>query len=76
MKEDAVDFIKKCDRCQRHASMQRQLAAPLSQLSAPWPFTQWGMDILGPFPSAPRQHKFLIFAIDYFTKWVEVEPLA
>jgi len=34
------------------------------------------MDLLGPFPAAVGQKKFLIVAIDYFTKWVEAEPLA
>ncbi|KAL0433764.1 UNVERIFIED_CONTAM: hypothetical protein Slati_2710700 [Sesamum latifolium] len=34
------------------------------------------MDILGPFPLAAGQRKFLLVAIDYFTKWVEAEPLA
>ena len=31
---------------------------------------------MGPFPIGRRQLKFLIVAIDYFTKWVEAEPLA
>ncbi|XP_073288977.1 uncharacterized protein [Primulina huaijiensis] len=30
----------------------------------------------GTFPLATRQRKFLIVAVDYFTKWVEAEPLA
>nr|KYP48293.1 Pol polyprotein [Cajanus cajan] len=34
------------------------------------------MDILGPFPIAKGQCKFLLVAVDYFTKWVEAEPLA
>ena len=34
------------------------------------------MDILGPFPMVSGQRKFLLVAIDYFTKWVEAEPLA
>ncbi|KAL0291452.1 UNVERIFIED_CONTAM: hypothetical protein Scaly_2541600 [Sesamum calycinum] len=34
------------------------------------------MDIVGPFPLAPNWRKFLLVAIDYFTKWVEAEPLA
>ena len=34
------------------------------------------MDILGPFPIASGQRKFLLVAVDYFTKWVEAEPLA
>ncbi|XP_075665641.1 uncharacterized protein LOC142635350 [Castanea sativa] len=43
---------------------------------APWPFAQWGLDIMSPFPIAMRQLKFLVVGIDYFIKWVEVEALA
>ncbi|GFY91031.1 hypothetical protein Acr_07g0012270 [Actinidia rufa] len=35
-----------------------------------------GIDILGPLPQAPLQRKFLIVAIDYFTKWIEAQLLA
>ncbi|GFY84511.1 hypothetical protein Acr_03g0012850 [Actinidia rufa] len=41
-----------------------------------WPFAQWGIDILGPQLRAPLQRKFWIVAIDYFTKWIEAQPLA
>nr|KYP35973.1 Pol polyprotein [Cajanus cajan] len=34
------------------------------------------MNILGPFPPAKGQLKFLLVAIDYFTKWIEACPLA
>ena len=40
-------------------------------MMAPWPFSQWSLDILGPFPIGTRQMKFLVVGIDYFTKWVE-----
>ena len=43
---------------------------------APWPFAQWGLHILGPFLIGTRQMMFLVVGIDYFTKWVEAEPLA
>ena len=43
---------------------------------SPWPFHTWGIDILGPFPLAIRQMKYLIVAIEYFTKWIEAEPVA
>ena len=33
------------------------------------------MDILGPFPIASGQRKFVVVAIDYFTKWIEAKPL-
>ena len=45
-------------------------------MTAPWLFVQWGLDIMGSFPIAVRQLKFLIVGIDYFTKWVEAEALA
>ncbi|XP_057723777.1 uncharacterized protein LOC130939705 [Arachis stenosperma] len=43
---------------------------------APRPFAQWGVDLLGPFPPGPGQIKYLIVAIDYYTKWMEAESLA
>ncbi|GJX94429.1 putative reverse transcriptase domain-containing protein [Tanacetum coccineum] len=41
-----------------------------------WLFYQWGLDILGPLPEVPGKIKFIIVAIDYFTKWMEAKPLA
>ncbi|PKI44130.1 hypothetical protein CRG98_035474 [Punica granatum] len=35
-----------------------------------------GVDIMGPFPPASGQRKFLILAIDYFTKWVKADAFA
>ncbi|GJT38842.1 reverse transcriptase domain-containing protein [Tanacetum coccineum] len=34
-----------------------------------------GMDIVGPLPKAPGRLKFLIVAVDYFTKWLEAKPV-
>ncbi|RDY06768.1 Pol polyprotein, partial [Mucuna pruriens] len=32
----------------------------------------WGLDIIGPIePKASNEHRFILVAIDYFTKWVE-----
>ena len=42
-------------------------------ISSQWPFAQWGIDIMGPFPLGKKQLRFLIVAIDYFTKLVEAE---
>ena len=48
----------------------------MTTISSPWPFAQWGIDIMGPLPQGKRQMKFLLVAIDYFTKWIEAEALA
>nr|XP_023904037.1 uncharacterized protein LOC112015826 [Quercus suber] len=70
---DAKELVKKCDKCQMFGNVQRLLAEKLMAISSPWPFTQWGIDIVGPLPQGKRQVKFLLVAIDYFTKWVEAE---
>ena len=74
--KDATDLVKKCRICQEHAKISRLPSEPLTSITSPWPFQQWGLDILGPLPLGKGQCKFIIVAVDYFTKWVEVEPLA
>ena len=76
MQKDAQDYAKKCDQCQRFAPNIYQLEGVLNPLSSSWPFAQWGLDIVGPFPKAVGNKRYLLVGTDYFTKWVEVEPLA
>ena len=76
MQVDAVDIVKWCDKCQRYGNVQRLPAERLTTIASPWPFAQWGIDIVGPLPQGKGQVKFLLVAIDYFTKWVEAEALA
>uniref|UniRef100_A0A2N9GMX4 Uncharacterized protein n=1 Tax=Fagus sylvatica TaxID=28930 RepID=A0A2N9GMX4_FAGSY len=71
-----ADSSNTCDKCQRFANLLHSPLEVLVPMMAPWPFAQWGLDIMGPFPTGRRQLKFLVVAIDYFTKWVEAEPLA
>ncbi|RVW75836.1 hypothetical protein CK203_055080 [Vitis vinifera] len=76
MKKDAAAYVQKCDKCQRYAPIPHMPSAALKSVSGPWPFAQWGMDIVGPLPAAPAQKKFLLVATDYFSKWVEAEAYA
>ncbi|RDX92035.1 Tf2-6, partial [Mucuna pruriens] len=71
-----MDYVKRCDKCQRFANSHQASAEQMHTVTSPWPFHKWGIDILGPFPFAPGQLKFLMVAVDYFTKWVEAEPMA
>ena len=76
MQQDAKEHIKKCDKFQKHSAMHLALLRELNTLSSPWLFAWWGMDILGPFVQGTYQNKFLVVAVDYFTKWIEAEALA
>jgi hypothetical protein len=36
----------------------------------------WGLDFVGPFCTVPGGCRFILVAIDKFTKWIEVRPVA
>ncbi|GJQ94985.1 reverse transcriptase domain-containing protein [Tanacetum coccineum] len=76
MHRDARDMIRTCNDCQVHRPVPRNPQQPLTPITAPWPFYKWGIDIAGPFPEGPGKVKFLIVAMDYFTKWIEAKAVA
>ncbi|XP_070029095.1 uncharacterized protein [Nicotiana sylvestris] len=59
-----------------HGDLIHALPLELHPMSAPWLFVAWGMDVIGPIePKASNVHRFILVAIDYFTKWVEAVTL-
>ena len=76
MQREALEYVRKCDQCQRFVPSIHQPGGILNPLSSPWPFAQWGLDIVGQFPKAVGNKKYLLVGTNYFTKWVEAEPLA
>ena len=75
MQKDTNEYLQKCEQCQKQAPMIHQPAGNLNPISSPRPFAQWGLDIVGPFPRVTRNQRFVLVAVDYFTKWVEAEAL-
>ena len=76
MQKDAAEYVHKCEQCQKHASLIHQPAGYLNPISSPWPFAQWGLNILGPFPRATSNCRLVLVAVDYFTKWAKAKALA
>ena len=76
MQKDAAEYVRKYEQCQKHAPLIHQLVGRLNPINSPWPFAQWGLDILGPFPRATGNRRFVLVVVDYFTKWAEAEALA
>nr|KYP38879.1 Pro-Pol polyprotein [Cajanus cajan] len=76
MIKDCIEFAKSCEECQRHGPIQRVPASELHSIIKPWPFRGWEIDIIGQIhPPSSKNHKYILVAIDYFTKWVEAIPL-
>ena len=76
MQKKVQKYVKKYDQCQKYAPNIHQPRRVLNPLSSSWLFAQWGLDIVGPFPKAAGNKRYLLVGTDYFTKWVEAEPLA
>ena len=41
-----------------------------------WPFTVWGLDLVGPLKKAPEGYTHLLVTIDKFTKWIEARSIS
>ncbi|KAK8517059.1 hypothetical protein V6N13_092337 [Hibiscus sabdariffa] len=77
MEKDCINYAKKCHKCQIYGDKIHVPPSPLHVMTSPWPFSMWGMDVIGPInPKASNGHRFIFVMIDYFTKWVEAASYA
>ncbi|GKV13526.1 hypothetical protein SLEP1_g24525 [Rubroshorea leprosula] len=73
MVEDAQNYVKKCPTCQFNADdihmpgIFVETREMLSSLSSPWPFAQWGVDLLGPFVKGKGGCTYLVVAFQAAT---------
>lgn len=73
MESDCFKYVKKYHKCQIYADKVHVPPTPLNVLTAPWPFSICGIDIIRMIePKVVNGHRFILVSIDYFTKWVEV----
>jgi transposase InsO family protein len=72
---DPSEIVRTYEGCQFYARRTNLPAHTLQTTPVTWPFTVWGLDIVGPLRKAPRGYTHLLVAIDIFSKWVEVRPI-
>ena len=76
METDCFQFVQRCTKCQMHGDLIHVPPSELQELTSPWSFAVWGIDVIRKIsPKSSRGHEFILFAIDYFTKWVEATSL-
>nr|GEZ10452.1 reverse transcriptase domain-containing protein [Tanacetum cinerariifolium] len=71
---DAQDLVKSYDVCQRQGKISQRDEMSQSSIQVCEIFDVWGIDFMGPFPSA-RRNKYILVAVDYLSKWVEAKAL-
>ena len=75
MMADCFRYYKGCEECQKFGNIQLVPAAMLHPIIKPWNFCGWGLDFIGQIhPPSLKGHRFMLVAMDYFTKWTEVVP--
>ena len=72
--QDAHEFAKACDRCQRDGGISRKQELPLNPILFIELFDVWGDFMMGPFVSS-HWMKYILVAVDYVSKWVEAFAL-
>ncbi|XP_059668730.1 uncharacterized protein LOC132313803 [Cornus florida] len=55
MSRDSEELSRRCDKCQRFEPLIHQPLKDLHVMVISWPFAQWGMDVVGPLPTARAQ---------------------
>lgn len=76
IKEIVIDYISKCDKCQKAANKPSMQAPELHPVPVPekvW--SQVGMDLIGPLPETERGHCYIVAMTDYFSKFPVAAPL-
>ena len=55
--QDAMQFARSCEACQKTTNLHHLPPERLSSISNPYLFAIWGLDLIGPLPTAPSQAK-------------------
>ena len=77
METDCCQFVQICTECQMHGDLIHIPSSELHSLTSPWPFSIWGIYVIGKISSKSSSgYEFILIAINYFTKWVEATSYA
>ena len=74
IKNDIINYVRSCKICQKRSP--RRGEAPLEPIPKhPIPFYQISIDVQGPLPRTLSGKRYIVVAIDHFTKWIEARAL-
>ncbi|KAJ8651374.1 hypothetical protein O0I10_013106 [Lichtheimia ornata] len=71
---DAVDYVKKCQTCQRN-NISKRGYHPLRPIYAYLPGDHWAMDLAGEFEESENHNKFLLILVDVCTRFCLLRPI-
>ncbi|GKB05395.1 reverse transcriptase domain-containing protein [Tanacetum coccineum] len=54
MHRDAAKILQDCEKCKEKSAIRKVAESSAMMAESGWPFSHWGVNILGPLPIAPR----------------------
>ena len=75
MLREAEEVVRRCEGCKFYARQTHLPAQELQTIPITWPFTVWGLDMVGPPNKGPSGLTHLLIAVDKVTKWIEAKPI-
>lgn len=75
MRSDISRYVRSCRSCQMLKPRRRKPGGMMDSTWAVEPMAELSVDLIGPLPRTPRQHRHLLVVVDKFTKFVELYPL-
>jgi hypothetical protein len=67
---------RSCEACQKFSPRLGSPSQFTKLIANTWPLQRWGLDIVGPLPTAQGNLKFTFVAVEYFTKWIEARAVS
>ena len=74
-RDSVKSWCEKCDVCARRRSPPKKRKAPLPKYRMGMPMETIALDISGPWPMSQNGNKYILVAVDLFTKWCEAYPI-
>ncbi|UYV68187.1 K02A2.6-like [Cordylochernes scorpioides] len=71
-REDVENWCRRCTTCAASKGPQTRSRGKMREYNVGAPFERIAIDVAGPFPVTEDGNKYLLVAMDYFTKWPEV----
>ncbi|UYV84725.1 K02A2.6-like [Cordylochernes scorpioides] len=69
-------WVRQCTECASRKGPKTRSRAKLKTYNVGAPFERIAIDIMGPLPRSDKGNRYILVAMDYFTKWPEAFPLA
>ncbi len=73
MNSDIDNMVRHCQPCQESGKSTKPEKVPVTAVPPPLkPFEKVGIDVCGPFFTAPKHQRFVVVLEDYFSKYPEI----